>query len=290
MTADSQTLNKLRSYQLDIVQQIFSHWFNGYSSVAVQLPTGAGKTIIFTAVAFEFISRTDPVLVIAHRTELITQAVAKLETVTNLTIGIIKAGLLPNRDCLIQVASIQTLVRRNPPPASLVIFDEAHHCHSKTYATVFRHYREKGAYILGCTATPARTDGRGLRYLYSGTPGFEVLIKGSSVRELISQKYLAPFKIYSPSKIIDAANAKIRTTGGDYNQKQLANLVEKTLIIGDAIDTWLQHAYLKRTVLFAVSVKHSKELAQGFRDAGIPAMHLDGKTPPQGTKKSHICF
>ena len=290
MTADSQTLNKLRSYQLDIVQQIFSHWFNGYSSVAVQLPTGAGKTIIFTAIAFEFISRTDPVLVIAHRTELITQAVAKLETVTNLTIGIIKAGTKPNRDCLIQVASIQTLVRRNPPPASLVIFDEAHHCHSKTYATVFRHYREKGAYILGCTATPARTDGRGLRYLYSGTPGFEVLIKGSSVRELISQKYLAPFKIYSPSKIIDAANAKIRTTGGDYNQKQLADLVEKTLIIGDAIDTWLQHAYLKRTVLFAVSVKHSKELAQGFRDAGIPAMHLDGKTPPKERKNLISAF
>lgn len=278
MTAASKTIN-LRDYQLDIAQQIFSHWFNGYSSVAVQLPTGAGKTIIFTAVANEFILMGEPVLVIAHRRELITQAAAKLEAVTNHTIGMIKAGYKPNRDRLIQVASIQTLVRRDPPPASLVIFDEAHHCHSQTYATVFQHYRERGAYILGCTATPARTDGRGLRYLYSGTPGFEVLIKGSSVRELIGKKYLAPFKIYSPSKIIDAANAKIKTTGGDYNQKAIADLVEKTLIIGDAVDTWKQHAYLKRTVLFAVSVKHSKELAQGFRDAGIPAMHLDGKTP-----------
>ena len=131
MTADSKTRIQLRSYQLDIAQQIFSHWSNGYSSVAVQLPTGAGKTIIFTAVANEFISRTDPVLVIAHRTELITQAAAKLETVTNHSIGIIKAGIKPNPDSLIQVASIHTLVRRNPPPASLVIFDEAHHCHSK---------------------------------------------------------------------------------------------------------------------------------------------------------------
>ena len=166
MTAASKTIN-LRDYQVDLVQQIFSHWFDGYTAVAVQLPTGAGKTIIFTAVANEFIALSEPVLVIAHRTELITQAAAKLETVTFHSIGIIKAGYKPNPDCLIQVASIQTLVRRNPPPASLVIFDEAHHCHSKTYATVFRHYREKGAYILGCTATPARTDGRGLRYLYS---------------------------------------------------------------------------------------------------------------------------
>ena len=286
MTVEEITSIQLRDYQLDIVQQIFDHWFNGHNSVAVQLPTGAGKTIIFTAVANEFIAMSEPVLVIAHRTELITQAALKLETVTNRPIGIIKSGIKPNRDCLIQVASIQTLIRRNPPPASLVIFDEAHHCHSKTYATVMRHYRERSAYILGCTATPARTDGRGLRYLYSGTPGFDVLIKGSSVLELIEQEYLAPFKIYSPSKIIDAANAKIRTRGGDYNQKQLAEYVEKTLIVGDAIDTWKQHAYLKRTVLFAVSVKHSKELAQGFRDAGISAMHLDGKTP----KKERIAL
>lgn len=281
MTVDSTTSLSLRDYQLDIVQQIFARWFNGQSSVAVQLPTGAGKTIIFTAVANEFMAMGEPVLVIAHRTELITQAASKLEIVTGKEVGIIKSGIKPNKDSPIQVASIQTLIRRNPPPASLVIFDEAHHCHSKSYATVMRHYRERGAYILGCTATPARTDGRGLRYLYSGTPGFDVLIKGSSVRELIEQKYLAPFKIYSPDSIIDAEGAKIRTTGGDYNQKQLADLVEKTLIIGDAVDTWKQHAYLKRTVLFAVSVKHSKELAQGFRDAGISAMHLDGKTPKQ---------
>ena len=279
MAVDSTNRLQLRDYQSYIAQQIFSHWFNGHTSVAVQLPTGAGKTIIFTAVANEFVALSEPVLVIAHRTELITQAASKLEAVTNLKIGMIKAGFKPDPDCLIQVASISTLIRRNPPPASLVIFDEAHHCHSKTYATVMKHYRDAGAYILGCTATPARTDGRGLRYLYSGTPGFDVLIKGSSVRELISKKYLAPFKIYSPSNFIDAANASIRTTAGDYNQKQLAELVEKTLIIGDAVDTWRTHAYLKRTVLFAVSVKHSKELAQGFRDAGIPAMHLDGKTP-----------
>ena len=279
MTAFEITAPQLRDYQIDIVQQIFECWKYGLSSVAIQLPTGAGKTIIFTAVANEFIARGEPVLVIAHRTELITQAAAKLKLVTGLEIGMIKAGIKPNKNCLIQVASIQTLVRRNPPDSSLVIFDEAHHCHSKTYATVMRHYRERGAYILGCTATPARTDGRGLRYLYSGTPGFDVLIKGSSVLELIEKKYLAPFKIYSPSNFIDAANAKIRTTGGDYNRRQLADLVEKTLIIGDAVDTWKQHAYLKRTVLFAVSVKHSKELAQGFRSAGIPAMHLDGKTP-----------
>ena len=80
MTAQEITALKLRDYQIDIVQQIFEQWNNGYNAVAMQLPTGAGKTIIFTAVANEFIAMDEPVLVIAHRTELITQAAAKLST------------------------------------------------------------------------------------------------------------------------------------------------------------------------------------------------------------------
>ncbi|MEO0014038.1 MAG: hypothetical protein RLZZ535_2427, partial [Cyanobacteriota bacterium] len=74
MTAFEITAPQLRDYQIDIVQQIFECWKYGLSSVAIQLPTGAGKTIIFTAVANEFIAMGEPVLVIAHRTELITQA------------------------------------------------------------------------------------------------------------------------------------------------------------------------------------------------------------------------
>ena len=92
MAVDSTNRLQLRDYQSYIAQQIFSHWFNGHTSVAVQLPTGAGKTIIFTAVANEFVALSEPVLVIAHRTELITQAASKLEAVTNLKIGMIKAG------------------------------------------------------------------------------------------------------------------------------------------------------------------------------------------------------
>lgn len=102
MTVEKITSIQLRPYQLDIVQQVFSHWFNGHNSVVVQLPTGGGKTIIFAAVANEFVALKQPVLVIAHRSELITQAASLLETVTNLPIGIIKAGYKPDPDCLIR--------------------------------------------------------------------------------------------------------------------------------------------------------------------------------------------
>ncbi len=279
MTTRIKPTYQLRDYQTDLIQQVFSHWFQGHRRVMMQLPTGGGKTIIFCAIAREFTCVSEPVLVIAHREELIAQAAAKLEAVAGVPVGIIKAGYKPNSDCQIQVASIQTLRSRKRPPASLVIFDEAHHCHSRTYATIFKHYDEQGSYILGCTATPRRTDGRGLRWLMGGTAGFEALIVGPSVKQLITYSYLSPFKLYSPARIIDASAAGLKTTGGDYNQKQLADLVQKTLIVGDAIDTWKQHAEGRRTVLFAVSVEHSQELAAAFCDAGIPAAHLDGKTP-----------
>jgi superfamily II DNA or RNA helicase len=285
MTISQVTAYQLRDYQINLIQRVFSSWFNGNRHLMLQLPTGGGKTIIFTAIAHEFIVKAQSILVIAHREELIVQAAEKLEAVTNMPVGIIKAGYKQDESCLIQVASIQTLIRRQLPPAELVIFDEAHHCHSRTYAKVFQHYAERDSYILGCTATPIRTDGRGLRYLYSGTKGFEQLIIGSTVKELIDRKYLAPFRLYSPAQIIEASTASIKTTGGDYNQKQLADFVEKKLIIGDVIETWKKHAAGKRTVLFAVSVKHSLELARAFRSQGIAAAHLDGDTKPESRKK-----
>ena len=279
MTPQRSQTYQLRDYQIEIIQQVFRHWAWGEYRVMVQLPTGGGKTIIFCALANEFTKKSEPVLVIAHREELITQAASKLETVAGVPVGIIKAGYKPNPDALLQVASIQTLIRRQPPPASLVIFDEAHHCHSRTYATVFKHYAEQGSYILGFTATPMRPDGRGLRWLYSATPGFESLIVGSSVNQLIANDYLVPFKLYAPARIIHASSAGLKTTAGDYNSAELEKLVRKTLLVGDVIDTWKKHALGLRTVLFAVSLDHSRELALAFQLAGIPAAHLDGNTP-----------
>jgi superfamily II DNA or RNA helicase len=286
MTISRTTAYQLRDYQTELIQQVFSRWFSGDRHLMLQLPTGGGKTIIFTAIANEFIIKAEPVLIIAHREELITQAAAKLEAVTNIPVGIIKAGYKQDTSCLIQVASIQTLIRRQPPPATLVIFDEAHHCHSRTYATVFKHYADRDSYILGCTATPIRTDGRGLRYLYSGTKGFEQLIIGPTVKDLIDRQYLSPFRLYTPAQILEAGTASIKTTGGDYNQKQLADFVERKLIIGDVIETWKKHAEGKRTVLFAVSVKHSQELARSFRKEGIAAAHLDGDTKAETRKRT----
>ncbi|MGL6342210.1 MAG: DEAD/DEAH box helicase, partial [Waterburya sp.] len=167
-----------------------------------------------------------------------------------------------------------------------VVFDEAHHCKSKSYSQIFRHYSQQGSYILGVTATPCTSDGkRGLGKLFNNCPGFEALVQNTSVKELTEAKYLADFSLFAPQKILNASEAKIKVVGGDYNQRDVAEFVEENLILGDVIKTWQRHAQGKRTVIFAVSVKHSKLLAKEFRKAGITAAHLDGNSKPSYRQK-----
>lgn len=174
----------------------------GNRRLLVQLPTGAGKTILFSAVAHKFTSRGGVVLVLAHRQELLFQAKEKLEAVTGCEVGLIKAGYRSSPENLIQVASVQSFIRRqNWPDVGLVIVDEAHHSAANTYTKILEYYSE--AYILGVTATPARPDGRGFRYIY------DVLILGQSVRNLIETGYLCKFKLFASPKTVITTSVKV---------------------------------------------------------------------------------
>ena len=268
-----------RDYQLDCVNKIFQAWSEGKLAVMLQLPTASGKTWIFVNIAVSLLSQQQPLIIVAHQKELIEQAITKLKQLIDLPIGVIKAGVKPNPDALIQVASIQSLVRRELPPASLLIIDEAHHSYPQSYAKIVKHYRRSEAYILGVTGTPCRTDGKGLRFLKGGVPGYEQLICGPTVKELTERGYLAPFKLYAAKNIVDVGSSKIKISGGDYDRQELSELVESKLVIGEVIDTWLELAQGKRTVIFAVSTNHSQDIALEFCRRGIRAAHIDAKTP-----------
>ena len=107
---------QLRDYQQELLQLVFIQWSAGHRRLLMQLPTAAGKTVLFTAVAQQFIQRGEGVLILAHREELLLQAKEKLEVVTQLPTGLIKAGYSASPDCLIQIASVQSLIRRSAYP------------------------------------------------------------------------------------------------------------------------------------------------------------------------------
>jgi superfamily II DNA or RNA helicase len=156
----------LRPYQEKDIARIQAAIAAGRLRVLYVAPTGSGKMVVAAALIAAAISNDQRALFLAHRRELIQQASRNLFKL-GVEHGIIQAGF-PNRPGeRVQVASIQTLHARavrtrkiELPPADLVIVDEAHHCPARTYRQLIRAYPQ--AVILGMTATPCRSDGRGL--------------------------------------------------------------------------------------------------------------------------------
>ncbi|BBD62729.1 type III restriction enzyme res subunit (plasmid) [Nostoc sp. HK-01] len=255
----------LRDYQQDLVSKTFAAWNGGIRKVLLQLSTGGGKTIIFAAVASKMTAQSEGVLVVAHREELILQAAEKLAAVTKLQPGIIKAGYKPN-DSLIQVASIQTLSRRETyPKAQLVIIDEAHHSSANSYRKLLDAYPE--ALILGLTATPRREDGYGLRDV------FDHLISSISTKELIALGHLTDYKLIAGFKY---SRHKVPLKR-DFTRKELEE-VASDYKPSEVLKQWQNFSAHQKTVIFAVNVKHSQDITQAFCANGITCEHLDGET------------
>lgn len=227
--------------------------------------TGSGKTTLFTHLASEYQAR---VCILMHRAELIEQTSRALGDTPH---GIIQAGRAPNPWARIQLASVQTLVKRMSRYAfDFVIVDEAHHTSAATYRRVLDAY--PGAALLGVTATPCRTDGTGLR-----AAGYTQLILGPSVTELTASGYLTPAQVYAPASV-DLSEVRIKL--GDYVRGDLAAACDKPAITGCAITHYQRYADRQPAIAFCVSVAHAEHTAAEFRAAGYAAASIDGKMTP----------
>ena len=278
MLATSPKAISLRPYQRALIQSIFEYWQQGDRCVMAQLPTGGGKTIIFGAIAQEFTRRDDAVLILAHREELVMQARDKVGAIANAPVGIIKAGHQPNHSAPIQVASVQSLVRRMDAIEypSLIVVDEAHHSTAGTYRRILEAY--PNAYVLGVSATPTRLDGSGFDDIY------ESIVCGPTVKDLIDGGHLSRFKLFADPKPMTTKG--VRKQQGDYSTHDLADANDAIELSGNLIASYRQHCPGKRCVVFAVNVEHSCTIAARYNAAGIPAKHLDGKTPDEERREA----
>jgi len=240
----------------------------GRKSILIQSPTGSGKTILVAHMVKISEKKGMSSFFIVHRRELIKQSIKAFNSV-GVSHGVIANGFKEDRTKLIQIASVQTLKNRlnkfNTP--SLIISDECHHSTSKTWSRIYEAY--SNAYHIGLTATPQRLDGTGLKRW------FNVMVNGPSVRWLIDNKYLSDYKIYAPSNI-NLQN--VHTKMGDYIIPELSEVIDKPNITGDVIKHYKKICYGKKAVIFCVSIKHSQHVVEQFNNAGIIAVHVDGKT------------
>jgi superfamily II DNA or RNA helicase len=233
------------------------------------LPTGGGKTIIFSAIAQSAAAKGNRVLILVHRRELIHQASSKLQWI-GLKHGIIAAGM-PATDAPVQIASVQTLARRLARmdwQPGLIIIDEAHHATAGQWARILDHWPD--AYRLGVTATPCRLDGCGL------SSAFDAMVLGPSVADLIGAGFLSPARIYAPPVVADLNG--IRTRAGDYANDQAAAAMDRPTVTGDAIAHYQRLAPGQQAIAFCCNVKHAVSVCDAFKTAGIAAELLLGGT------------
>jgi DNA repair protein RadD len=263
---------ELREYQLDAVERIRLAIRSGKKSILLVAPCGSGKTVIGAHIISKAVTKHSHSLFIAHRRELIKQCSNKLKN-----FGVDHALMLAGEPMSamepVQVASIQTFNirmvknKKIPTPiAHIVMIDEGHHSTADSYLRLKEIYPE--AIFLGLTATPCRSDGRGLGKFY------DELIEVATPLELIEMGFLVPTRVVAPI-MPDLKGVKVRQ--GDYEVDELSKRMFP--LVGNLIRDWRQYGQNRPTVVFAVDIAHSVYIQERFEAAGFRCGHIDGDTP-----------
>lgn len=258
----------LRPYQQQGVDEIRSAFAQRHRSVLFVLPTGGGKTVLFSHITEQTAAKGNRVCILAHRQELLRQASASLDAM-GVAHGLIAANRSMDLSQPVQVASVQTLARRlHKLPQDLfqlLVVDEAHHSNAGTWANVLEHC--SSARVLGVTATPCRSDGRGLGEWYSS------MVLGPSAAWLTEHGYLAPARVLAPPGF----SAKgLRKRMGDFDMAQAGELLQQGQAMGDCLAHYRQHLDGQTAIAFCCSVAHAEAVADLFNRHGVAAASIDG--------------
>lgn len=276
---------KPRVYQRELMSGITDLWKTGLRRIAAVMATGGGKTVVFSHIAEMSLAAGHPVLVIAHRVELIDQAIDKLRQVApGRRIGRMQ-GRVKQVNAEVVVGSVQTcstdtsLALLTSRTWGLIIIDETHHATANTYVKILRAlraYDADGPLVLGVTATLDRADGAALGDIFEGVVepriGLIDLIRHPEGPFLVPPRGIRV-------RIADLNLDKVRRVAGDFNSGALGKAMSDAMAPKKIVEAWLEHCPDCPTIAFLPTVAISKEQAEAFNAAGVPAIHLDGTTP-----------
>ena len=263
----------LRPYQLQAKEAIQGEWNKGIKKTLLVLPTGTGKTIVFSKLIEDCVREGERGLVLAHRGELLDQAADKLQQSTGLGCATEKA----EETCLdswyrVAVGSVQSLMREkrlNQFPANyfdFIVVDEAHHCLSDSYQRVLSHFTESK--VLGVTATPDRGDMRNL-----GTY-FESLAYEYTLPKAIKEGYLSPIKAQTIPLKIDLS--AVGQQAGDFKASDIGTSLEPYLC--QIADEMAKYCMDRKSVVFLPLIKTSQKFRDILESKGFRAAEVNGES------------
>lgn len=270
----------LRPYQREAVEAVLAARRRGVRRMVVCLPTGAGKTVIFSELAR--LARRQ-VLVLAHREELLGQAREKLERALagRSVVSIERGSERAAAGARVLVCSIRSLHEERLASLlrgrdiGLILYDECHHAAAEDNLRVLR---QLGAFdddwsgtLLGFTATTSRGDGKGLDAV------FEKIVYTRTLPQMIGEGYLAPLRGYRISTSADLS--RLSASGLDFREDDLAEAVdieERNALVARSIQ---ELARDRRTLAFCVTVNHARHLSGALNRLGVAAGMVYGEMP-----------
>lgn len=254
----------LRPHQVAAIDMLRSSLGRGNRRVVVQMPTGAGKTLMSARIIETSLAKGNRVIFTVPYKALVDQTVAAFEAEGIRDIGVMQSNhVRTDSTAKVQVATVQTMRIRGIPEAALVIVDE---CHLDDPVLDQMMDEKPNGFFVGLSATPWRK-GMGLRW--------QDLVIPCDIESLIEAGLLSQFSVYAPD-VPDLSGVKVNA--GEYAEGQLAEVMGEAKIMGNVVENWLARGQGRPTLAFGVNLAHAEEMHAAFLRAGIASAYVKGKT------------
>lgn len=269
---------KLRKRQVEFVGACTGALAEKQNTLGVA-PTGAGKTVMLSAIGGQKVKAGGNVLVIQHRDELVDQNRKTFEAVNP---GVVTGVFTADRKewgYPAIFAMIQTLARAkglgDMAPVDLLAIDEGHHAAADSYRRAIDAVMKRNAAceLLLVTATPNRGDKKALRGVVDN------VADQITLRELIEARLLVPPRTFVIDLGISGELAKVKKTIADYDMGAVAQIMDKKVLNDRIIEEWRKVAGDRQTVIFCSTVEHAQHVSEAFTEAGVVAAMVHGDMP-----------
>ncbi len=252
---------------------------NKYGNTLLVSATGSGKTVMLSHIVKKQLNGSGRALIMAHRDELTRQNSTTFQKINpEMSVSFFNADRKSFRGQAV-FSMVQTLSQdhnlHRMPSFNLIVVDECHRIASDSYRKIISKAKENNpdVEVLGVTATPERSDRRGLQKTFS------------NVADIITISDLIPmgFLVQPKAMVIDIGTQhqlrNVKRTANDYNQAEVEAIQNTHLHNRQIVDKWMELARNRQTVVFCSTINHSVDVCDVFKKAGVAAEVVHGNLP-----------